>query len=561
MRVDAFFRLLAVVFLGLCVVPAGQASGDAARTLAIVTPQQMQSEQRLALVIGNGNYAKGALGQNPVNDATDIARALERMGFAVIAATDADRAQMRAKVREFGERLRNGGVGLFFYAGHGVQVQDRNYLIPVDADIGNEAEVIEESLSLDLVLKTMDDAGNRLNIVMLDACRDNPFTRGFRSAGTGLSAVNAADAATGMVIAFATAPGKTAANGSDRNGLWTAQLLRAFEGADTRLMSVFQAATEGAWRSSNGDQKPWVNQSFIGEFWFNRDQVGDVKLAAPVPPPQASPAAMPVVPVVAVVPSAPAKPGPVRMFRDCDDCPEMVELPAGEFRMGAPDSESVGGNREEQPQHHVRIAGFAIGRLELTFAQWDACVTAGACEAAYDRGWDHERRPVMNVHWKDAQAYVKWLSKVTGKHYRLPSEAEWEYAARAGTTTPYHFGKCIDFEQAAFDAGTQGHNSCIPSYGQRDQTAQVGSFEANAFGLHDMHGNVAEWVQDCWIDSHAGAPADGSARMDCDNASTRVVRGGSWADPRYRIRSGYRSPLGIFNRNAAVGIRVARDPD
>lgn len=265
-------RLVAATLVFASLPVAHAVEGN--RTLGVMaTPQQMKTEQRLALVIGNGNYLKGSLGQNPVNDASDIAKALQQMGFTVISVTDASKATMRAKIREFGTRLKNGGVGLFFYAGHGVQVSDQNYLLPVDADIQNEAEVAEDAISVNLVLKTMDDAGNRLNIVMLDACRDNPFTRGFRSAGTGLSAVNASDAATGMVIAFATAPGKTAANGDGRNGLWTSQLLKAFSGPDTSLMKVFQRATEGVWTSSNGVQKPWVNQSFIGEFWFNRKHV------------------------------------------------------------------------------------------------------------------------------------------------------------------------------------------------------------------------------------------------------------------------------------------------
>lgn len=273
----ASLRKLAALLLTL--VPLQSAGASDNRTLAI-TQTAVNEEQRVALLIGNGNYISGTLGENPVNDASDVAAKLRGLGFDVILATDARLPEMEAKVQEFGSRLARGGVGLFFYAGHGLQVKGENYLVPVDAEIANEAEVKYRSLSLNMVLDTMSDAGNRLNIVMLDACRNNPFTRGFRSGSSGLSPVNASDSATGMVIAFATAPGKTAANGDGRNGLWTSHLLRALSGSDTRITSVLQATTEGVWTSTGGEQKPWLNQSFIGEFWFDRQQQSDASFAS-----------------------------------------------------------------------------------------------------------------------------------------------------------------------------------------------------------------------------------------------------------------------------------------
>jgi formylglycine-generating enzyme required for sulfatase activity len=177
----------------------------------------------------------------------------------------------------------------------------------------------------------------------------------------------------------------------------------------------------------------------------------------------------------------------------------MVALPGGTFLMGSPEGEE-GRDADEGPQHEVTIRSFAIGKYEVTFEEWDACVAAGGCNGYQpdDRGWGRGRRPVINVSWDDAQAYMAWLAEATGKPYRLPSEAEWEYATRAGTTTRYAFGDEITEKEANF-GGTVG------------KTTEVGSYPANAWGLHDIHGNVVEWVEDIWHNSYQGAPADGSA--------------------------------------------------
>ena len=148
---------------------------------------------------------------------------------------------------------------------------------------------------------------------------------------------------------------------------------------------------------------------------------------------------------------------------------------------------------------------FAVGKFEVTFAEWDACLSGGGCShRPGDAGWGRGKRPVINVSWNDAKAYVAWLSRQTGRAYRLLSEAEWEYAARAGTTTPFSTGRTITSDQANFNSNRIGQ--------YRQQTVPVGLFSANGFGLHDMHGNVAEWVEDCWHENYVGAPVDGSAR-------------------------------------------------
>ena len=242
-------------------------------------------------------------------------------------------------------------------------------------------------------------------------------------------------------------------------------------------------------------------------------------------------------------------------FRDCTECPEMVVVPAGSFVMGSPaDAEMCDGPGGPQPRVTF-AAPFAVGKYEVTFAEWDACVAAGGCNGYRpdDEGWGRELRPAINLIWDDAKAYVRWLSRVTGERYRLLSEAEWEYAARAGTRTPFHTGRKISPDQANYDGRYYGSDRRV----YREKTMPVGSFPANPFGLHDMHGNASEWVEDCWNMTYQGAPFDGSAweRGDC---STRIRRGGSWDSLPWNTCSASRFPRGIGFREDGGGFRVAR---
>jgi formylglycine-generating enzyme required for sulfatase activity len=255
---------------------------------------------------------------------------------------------------------------------------------------------------------------------------------------------------------------------------------------------------------------------------------------------------------------APAPPFPPRRpgaaFAECRECPEMVVIPQGIFVMGssAKERRKLGVlamfDKMEEPRHRVTIGyQLAVGRYAVTFAEWDACAADGGCNGYRpgDAGWGRGRRPVINVNYADAMAYVGWLSRKTGQRYRLLSEAEWEYAARAGTTTSYPSGNAIGPDDANF-----GNNL--------DRTSEVGSYPPNRFGLHDMIANVAQWVGDCHHDDYVGAPSDGSAwlRGDC---KLRNVRGGGWILSGWSVRSAQRigDPPGA--RNTHLGFRVARE--
>jgi formylglycine-generating enzyme required for sulfatase activity len=246
-------------------------------------------------------------------------------------------------------------------------------------------------------------------------------------------------------------------------------------------------------------------------------------------------------------------PGALTAFKDCAGCPRMVVIPAGEFTMGSPPSE-LGA----ETQHRVTIAApFAVSKFEITFEQWDVCVKSGGCGGyrPEDQGWGRGKRPVINLSWENAKDYVNWLSHKTGKPYRLLSEAEWEYAARAGTTTRFSFGDTLSPSQANYDGSGDGSG---PSDANRQKTVPVGSFPANKFGLHDMHGNAWEWVEDCWHDDYtAGAPTDGSAWLK-DHCEGHVGRGGSFEDSQVELRSAARTGGYKDELSSTDGLRIAR---
>ena len=280
--------------------------------------------------------------------------------------------------------------------------------------------------------------------------------------------------------------------------------------------------------------------------------------AAPGPVAQTAPQLAPTPAPAASTEAAPLSPmqekalKPKDTFKECANCPEMVVVPAGSFTRGSPTSEP-GHSADEGPQHTVTIARpFAVGRFAVTFDEWDACAADGGCNGykPSDEGWGRGRRPVINVSWDDAKAYVAWLSKKTGKSYRLLSGAEYEYATRAGTQTAYPWGNAI---------GTNNANchACGSQWDAR-QTAPVGSFAANGFGLYDMVGNVEVWMEDCYHDSYSGAPSDGSAWIEGADCSRRIVRAGSWFFAPAFLRSAKRYWFTTDYRLNYLCFRVAR---
>jgi formylglycine-generating enzyme required for sulfatase activity len=254
------------------------------------------------------------------------------------------------------------------------------------------------------------------------------------------------------------------------------------------------------------------------------------------------------------------KPGAGRtgQFKDCPTCPEMVVAPAGTFTMGSPTNEPESSSDEVQTRVSI-AAPFAVGKYAVTFDEWDACVADGGCSVykPADEGWGRGKHPVINVNWDDAKAYTAWLSRKTGKTYRLLSEAEREYVTRAGTTTPFWWGSSITPKQANYNGSADPYKGGGSKGEYRRRTVPVDSFEPNPWGLYNVHGNVRDWTEDCWNDSNSGNSADGSARSTGD-CSRRVVRGGSWFDFPQFLRSAYRYGNTSISRNNGNGFRLAR---
>jgi formylglycine-generating enzyme required for sulfatase activity len=547
--------------------------------------QAQQKEQRVALVIGNASYKDAPL-RNPVNDANDVAATLKGLGFQVILRVNSNRRQMVEAVREFGTSIKRGGVGLFYYSGHGVQSRGKNFLLPVGAHVEGEGDLEFEEMDANMVLAQMDEAANRVNIVVLDACRDNPYTRSFRSTNKGLAQM---DSAKGSFLAYATSPGSVASDGDGRNGTDTKHLLNSLSQPDAKLEEVFKCVRLEVARETGNKQIPWDSSSLLGDFYFTAPGTKVASQSNTVIEPQLtatqredafwedaksvgnkkafegylssypsgryvslakaniariSSVKIANAPAVTVPVTSPQARVPGAVFKDCDDCPEMVVIPVGSFLMGSkPDLfASSQPSADEQPQHAVSLKTFAMGKYEVTREQWYAVM--GTMPSQF-KG---RMLPVEQVSWGDAQEFVKKLSEKTGKNYRLPSEAEWEYAARAGSQAAYSFGD---------NEGDLGRHAWF-SQNSNNGTHPVGEKQSNSFGLHDMHGNVWEWTQDCRNRNYDAAPADGSAWATGD-CSRRVVRGGSWsADPRF-LRAAFRFMYSSASvRSLSIGFRVAR---
>jgi formylglycine-generating enzyme required for sulfatase activity len=552
-----------------------------AMSLALAGAPPATAERRVALVIGNSAYRYTPELANPRNDAADIAAALGKHGFEVIQGIDLDKVAFDRKVGEFVVALKGAGAGVFFYAGHGLQVAGQNYLVPIDAKVKEAAALDLEMVRVETVHRIM-ERQTETNILFLDACRDNPLARnlarsmGTRSAeiGHGLARV---EAGIGTLISFSTQPGNVALDGAGRNSPYTSALLRQLAAPKEDLSAILIDVRNDVMQATSNKQVPWEHVALRARFYFTPPAV-----LGPVGASETGEAAERVWALVkdstdvrtldafrkqygTASPSydrlaearieqlrraAAAEPvraegeRPGRELRDCPDiCPLMVVLPAGRFAMGENSWET-----EANPQHKVTIAQpFAVGKYEVTFAEWEACVAGGGCTSnprPSDQGWGKGQRPVINVSWHDAKEYVAWLSRKTGKAYRLLSEAEWEYSARAETSTRYAFGDKIE--------------RSLAQYG-RSQTVDVGSFPVNGFRLHDLHGNVLEWVEDTWHPNYEGAPEDGSVWPGGD-VSLRVLRGGSWVDdhPGAGLRSAARITFPPDFRINFVGFRVAR---
>ena len=530
------------------------------------TPPASSSERRVALVIGNAAYQYTAPLTNPLNDAQDMARVLKDLQFQVILKTNATLDTMADAIFEFGERLKGGGVGLLYYSGHGMQVKGENYLIPIDANIGREDDIKRKTVNAKDILDKMDEAKSHLNLVFLDACRNNPFPRSVRAVSRGLAGMHAPS---GTLLVFATNPDNVAADGTGRNGAYTKHLLQYITQPGLEVGMLLRRVRTAVKEETGGQQVPWENGSIEGEFYFNSGSGGPsvTPLAASAPTP--SPATGTQV-AVGIYPQQPQTP-PATIVGN--DGTEMVLVPAGEFSMGS-DADEIDRllqgrtkvKREvferEIPRHRVYLDAFYIDKYEMTNARFQQFVQATGHRTHAEREgsgyvytgqkWEQvnganwraprgpgssiaslEQHPVVQVSQEDAKAYCSWAGK------RLPTEAEWEKAARGTDGRIYPWGNQFDGKRTNFcdtncDTIWKNHTA---SDGYR-YTAPVGSYEGgkSPYGAYDMLGNVWEWVSD-WFDENYYRNSPARNPQGPASGDQAVRRSGGWATLAFHVRA------------------------
>lgn len=587
----SFIRLVLIVLL-LARAPA-------------LAAQTVGGGPRFALVIGNGSYVELGKLKNPPNDAQDMAAALREIGFKVDLLVDADLAKMEDAVIRLGNNLSQSAdsTGFFFYAGHGVQSGGVNYLIPADARIASETFLKTKALAAQSVLDTLQGARNALNLVVLDACRDNPFSWS-RSSARGLSVVGSQPP--GSIVAYATSAGSVAQDGTGRNGIFTAELLKQLRTPGLEIKEVFNRTGAAVQSASSGKQIPAVYNQFFGNAYLAGSRT---PAAGPSATPSfgtvtaatgslsvklASPGTLSVGGLSASVPAGtvpvndlPAGSHTVTVkYADGKTESFAVTVPGGGaasvsftyvpaeripgnslrgesfvqggiFRMG-----SESGDSDEKPVHSVTVSSFWMMSTEVVQREYSALMGTNPSRFKGDD------LPVERVSWFDAVAYANKLSERDGltpsyrisgtsvewdrsaDGWRLPTEAEWEYAARGGDKSRGHtYAGGNDLGKVGWFTDNTG--------GKFGNTHPAGKKAANELGLFDLSGNVWEWCWD-WYGSYSGdAQYNPSGAV---SETSRVIRGGSWNSGASNARSANRDHLPPDNRNIFQGFRLVRNP-
>jgi formylglycine-generating enzyme required for sulfatase activity len=560
--------LLMVVLAGLSLPPPVDAAG------------------RMALVIGNSSYAERPL-KNPPNDARAMTALLRKLGFTVTEKTDLTLAGFRQQVNAFLDQSKGADLRLFYYSGHGASYDGDNYLLPIGHGVTRKHELPDQAYSLKTLLRGLKDQGG-INLVLLDSCRDAPFgdAKSIWDDSKGMRPIQPQE---GVLIGYAAQNGRTASdNSGGGNSLYTKYLLQEL-GQSLELREALMRVRQGVYDESRGEQRPTTEDEVLGKV-----HLAEASPAPRDPPPVTTgtlvirnsqpPGAaisvdgnrLGVAPqtatlkagqhtieakqtgyvdyrdtvqvrageqttlnvVLTAIPREPAPvvatPAPVERPRKAFE-PEMVRIKGGCFQMGSPKSEPDRNDNERQ--HEVCVKGFEMGRYEVTQRQWQAVMGSNPSEFSGCADC-----PVEQVSWNDIQHYLRTLNQQTDKKYRLPTEAEWEYACRGGAAGEQHCGgSSLDLDQVAWYNGGTIH--------------PVGQKAANGFSLYDMSGNVWEWTCSAYDKDYGGA------EKECNKENTGnplSVRGGSWRDDSTGVRSAYRAYPDPADRVNDLGFRLAR---
>ncbi|MDH4188762.1 MAG: SUMF1/EgtB/PvdO family nonheme iron enzyme [Betaproteobacteria bacterium] len=605
---------------------AFSAAAQAPRRGLVPTQNLPASETRVALVIGNDRYQGVAPLERAAADAKAVGAELGRYGFRVLSHANLNRREMNRAIGEFVEAVGGGGVGVLFFAGHGVQIGGANFLLPIDIQAKSQDDIADEAIELGRVMERLAQARAKFTLLVVDACRDNPLPKAAGRSLGGSRGLTIPQAPDGLMVVYSAGINEQALDrlspeDRDPNGLFTREFVKQLRVPGMRVDEMvrrLRTSVREKARSVGHTQNPAIYDQSSGDFYFSAPPVqaargeraaGDASSAnervfwdsikdsrnpeelraylsqypngvfvllaqARIKSLQSSQVAVASPGTDAARGATLAAMTPGSVFRDCEGCPQMVVIPAGSFVMGSPDAEA-GHMQREGPWHPVIFARqFAAGRYEVTRAQFarfvqesghtvaaDGCYVWTGSDVNHDpsRDWRNpgfsqtENDPVVCVSWGDAKAYADWLARKTGKNYRLLTEAEWEYAARGGTSAPFATGARIAPAQANFRSiESYSDNASAP---HRGKTVAAGSYAPNSFGLYDVHGNAWEWTEDCWNENYRGAPADGGA-WSSGVCMLRVLRGGSWNSSPDHLRSAFRHFSAL--RADTYGFRVAR---
>ena len=537
---------LTLTYLGICV--AGSL------VFALSLPSWSFAAQKIAFVVGINTYdnlPEHRQLKNPVNDAHGVSRTLRNLRFDVTEKHDLSRSEFYEAWQNLLDKIADEDTLLFFFSGHGVQIDGQNYLLPRSVpyiQYGRQAQLARESISVSELLQDLvsgDRTHPKVTVMILDACRDNPLIPSTIKGVEDLGGLATVEAPEGTFVMYSAANNQIAldrlsANDQTPYSVYTRALLPLMTRADLTIQQLavtLRADVRRLTKDAGYVQRPPYYDGIDGRFCLPGCQRPES--------------------VVSVFPGSSLKAaGGSRVSRLSEMAPRMVRIPTGTFLMGSPTTEE-GRHKDEGPQHKVTVSAFELGESEVTFAEWDRCVAARACRYLDDLGWGRDDHPVVNASWTDTQAYIRWLNRqlsLSGKNaFRLPTEAEWEYAAKgggrqdvwAGTSN----GKALK-DYAVYKENSGGH------------TAEVRSKRPNGFDMYDMSGNVSEWVADCWHGSYSRAPDDGGEWLGANDGdcNRRVSRGGAWVSTQRVLRSAYRARFHPDHATVDTGFRLARTP-
>jgi len=484
------------------------------------------NQQRKAVVIGMSDYGEGHSLNNTLKDADDMADVLTRLGFVVTILKNNNLRNLQTNLNNWYKSIELNDIAFFFFAGHGVEVNGTNYLIPIEAELQSQSDVEYNTLNVNWVLGKMNDRKVGMKLIILDACRDNPFVRSWTrgSSSTGLASMTAPPS---TYIAFAAAPGAVAEDGGNLgNGVFTHFLKQEISKPNVPIDIIFTNVAKGVCDYTENRQRPFRTSDLTDLFYF-------------IPPSYTH--SQPSTRQEYIPPAQSYMPVNNRFTNYTETANglnlEMVAVRGGTFVMGSTGEHGIG-YYDEIPAHKVAVSDFYIGKFEVTQKQWVGIMGANP---SFFKG---DYLPVESVSWFEIQVFIRRLNEVTGKNYRLPTEAEWEYAARGGTQS----------QGCMYSGSNNLYNVAWFKDNSADCTHPIGSKKSNELGIYDMSGNVSEWCSDLY---GSYSVSEQQNPKGSSSGSSRVCRGGSWYNPSKNLSVSSRDSNKPDDYYSIIGFRLA----